>query len=363
VVAFIILQLVGLAIAGYFPPLVNYLPNRMYLTSNNSPPPMNPKLQKCIEEITFPFYAEHENYIRAGVDTISQVNVEYLPDKYKKALKTSQLQVLETFDLVVAVNKSDQDLNEFIPGYEELHHLVRRIELEVRKIEFDIHELEQRKMRLERNGNSVDALIMKQIGESIETFQGMKDELEEKIPSQWQSEREKFEKLNKEARESRQKYRRNSDSAYEPLIQLSAVLNSTQALLEMEKPLNSIKSIIENEQPDSAMQRIKKIESALGGIKGVSSIKSKISKARRALKGKKPNPEKALQQWQLGMSVYYQEIEWRQLAVNELAQPLANYELLLKDSIGLRMQKKLNKDQALAVAACKSSHEDISLFF
>ncbi|HIG77925.1 MAG TPA: C4-dicarboxylate ABC transporter permease, partial [Candidatus Lambdaproteobacteria bacterium] len=296
-------------------------------------------------------------------DTISQVNVEYLPDKYKKALKTSQLQVLETFDLVVAVNKSDQDLNEFIPGYEELHHLVRRIELEVRKIEFDIHELEQRKMRLERNGNSVDALIMKQIGESIETFQGMKDELEEKIPSQWQSEREKFEKLNKEARESRQKYRRNSDSAYEPLIQLSAVLNSTQALLEMEKPLNSIKSIIENEQPDSAMQRIKKIESALGGIKGVSSIKSKISKARRALKGKKPNPEKALQQWQLGMSVYYQEIEWRQLAVNELAQPLANYELLLKDSIGLRMQKKLNKDQALAVAACKSSHEDISLFF
>jgi tripartite ATP-independent transporter DctM subunit len=363
VVAFIILQLVGLAIAGYFPPLVNYLPNRMYLTSDNAPPPINPKLQKCIEEITFPFYAEHENEIRAGVDTISQVNVEYLPDKYKKTLKTSQLQILETFDLVEAVNKSDQDFNEFIPGYEDLHHLVRRIEFEVRKIEFDIHELEQRKMRLERNGNSVDALIMKQIGESIETFQGMKDELEKEIPSQWLSEREKFEKLNKEVRVSRQKYRRNSDSAYEPLIQLSAVLNSTQALLEMEKLLNSIKSIIENEQPDSAMQRIKKIESALGGIKGASSIKSKISKARRALKGKKHNPEKALQQWQLGMSVYYQEIEWRQRAVIELTQPLANYELLLKDSIGLRMQKKLNKDLALAVAACKSSHEDISLFF
>ena len=120
---------------------------------------------------------------------------------------------------------------------------------------------------------------------------------------------------------------------------------------------------MKNEQPDSAMQRIKKIESSLGNIAGASPIKSKISKARRALKGKKPNPEKALQQWQLGMSVYFQEIEWRQLAVNELAQPLANYELLLKDSIGLRMQKKLNKDQALAVAACKSSHEDISLFF
>ena len=63
------------------------------------------------------------------------------------------------------------------------------------------------------------------------------------------------------------------------------------------------------------------------------------------------------------MAIYFQEINWRQLAVNELAQPLANYELLLKDSIGLRVQKKLNKDQAIAVATCKSSHEDISLFF
>ena len=363
VVAFIILQLVGLAIAGYFPPLVNYLPNRMYLTSDNAPPPMNPKLQKCIEEITFPFYAENENHIRTGVDTISQVNVEYLPDKYKKALKTSQLQVLGTFDLVEAVNQSGQDLNEFIPGYEDLHHNVRRIEFEVRKIEFDIHELKQRKMRLERNVNSVDALIMKQIGESIETFQGMIDELEKKIPSQWQSEREKFEKLNKEARVSRQKYRRNSDSAYEPLGQLSAILLQTPMLINMENQLKSIKSVIEEEQPDSAMQRIKEIESSLGSIAGASPIKSKFSKARRALKGKKPNPEKALQQWQLGMSVYYQEIEWRQLAVNELSQPLANYELLLKDSIGLRMQKKLNKNQALSVSACKSSHEDISLFF
>ena len=218
-------------------------------------------------------------------------------------------------------------------------------------------------MRLERNEESVDALIMKQIGESIETFQEMKDELEKGIPSQWESERDKFEKLNKEARSVRQKYRRNSDSAYEPLGQLSAILLQTPMLINIENQLKSIKTVIEEEQPDSAMQRIKEIESRLGNIAGASPIKSKFSKARRALKGKKPNPEKALQQLQLGMSVYYQEIEWRQLAINELAQPLANYELLLKDSIGLRMQKKLNKDQAIAVAACKSSHEDISLFF
>ena len=39
------------------------------------------------------------------------------------------------------------------------------------------------------------------------------------------------------------------------------------------------------------------------------------------------------------------------------------YEILLRNSIGLRMQKKLNKEQALSVSACKSTHENISLFF
>ena len=45
VVAFIVLQLIGLAIVGFYPSLVNYLPARTYLTSHVAPPPMNPKLQ------------------------------------------------------------------------------------------------------------------------------------------------------------------------------------------------------------------------------------------------------------------------------------------------------------------------------
>ena len=363
VVAFIILQLVGLAIAGYFPPLVNYLPNRAYLTSDNAPPPINPKLQRCIEELTFPYYAEEERAIRGGVDSISKVNVEYLPEKYKKALNASQQQVLATFDLVEAVHQSDIQLKEFISGYEDLHHQVRRTESEIRKIDNDIYKLKQRKMLLERNEENFDPLIMNQIKESIKTFKGIKDELEKSIPSQWESERGKFEKLSKDSRSARQKYRRNSDSAYEPLIQISTILKQTPKLFEMESQLKSLQSVIEEEQPETAMKRIKEIESSLGNIAGSSPIKSKFSKARRALKGKNPNSEKALKQWQNGMTIYFQEMEWRQRALKELHEPLANYELLLRDSIGLRLQKKLNLDQAKAVSVCKSSHEDISLFF
>jgi len=40
-----------------------------------------------------------------------------------------------------------------------------------------------------------------------------------------------------------------------------------------------------------------------------------------------------------------------------------DYDNLLKDSIGLRSQNRLNKDQALEVARCNSNHRDIALRF
>ena len=363
VVAFIILQLAGLAIAGYFPPLVNYLPNRAYLTSDNAPPPINPKLQKCIEEFNFQYYEEHETSIRTGVKVISRVNIDYLPEKYIKGLKSSQQQVLATFELVDKVHQNEMQFNQFTEQYYDLHHKVRKIESEIRKIEDDINYLKKSKILLERSGAGVDSQEINRINESIETFTEIKNQLIEDIPAEWKSEREKFENMNKATRSTRQKYRRNSDSAYEPLIQLSNVLDQTTMLLEMENQLKSVKSIVDENDPKTAMKMIKEIEKILGAIAGSSPIKSKISKVRRALKGKKPNPEKALKQWEQGMSVYYQEIEWRKRASQELAQPLADYKLLLRDSIGLRLQKKLNREQALAVSACKSSHEDISLFF
>ena len=57
-------NLIGLGIVGFYPSLVNYLPARTYLTSNVAPPPMNPKLQYCLQEYKFPIYntEEHKNY-------------------------------------------------------------------------------------------------------------------------------------------------------------------------------------------------------------------------------------------------------------------------------------------------------------
>ena len=93
------------------------------------------------------------------------------------------------------------------------------------------------KIRLERSGVDVDPQEIKRINESIETFTEIRNQLIEDIPAEWKSKREKFEKMNKATRTARQKYRRNSDSAYEPLLQLSSILDQTPMLLEMENQL------------------------------------------------------------------------------------------------------------------------------
>ena len=91
-IAFIFLQLVGLAIVGYYPSLVNYLPNRTYLTSEVAPPPMNPRLQECIQEYKFDLYDLNEAKIKQSINDISSLDINYLP-KEKQAHEISDLEL------------------------------------------------------------------------------------------------------------------------------------------------------------------------------------------------------------------------------------------------------------------------------
>ena len=54
---------------------------------------------------------------------------------------------------------------------------------------------------------------------------------------------------------------------------------------------------------------------------------------------------------------------WRQRADQDLLTGLRDYEAAIADTIGLRGQAKLPKDQALFVASCNADHRDLSLSF
>ncbi|GIT06986.1 MAG: hypothetical protein CM1200mP30_06160 [Pseudomonadota bacterium] len=218
------------------------------------------------------------------------------------------------------------------------------------------------KIRLERSGVDVDPQEINRINESIETFTEIRNQLIEDIPAEWKSEREKFEKINKATRSARQKYRRNSDSAYEPLLQLSSVLDQTPMLLEMENQLKSVKSIVDDNDPENAMKMIKEIEKSLGNFWGSSpNLNQKYPRSVGFKRGKNPKFRKSPAQGEQGMSVYYQEIEWRKRA-SRTGPTIGRLQIFL----GIQKAEtaeKTNKGKGPCSFACKSSHEDISLFF
>ena len=98
-------------------------------------------------------------------------------------------------------------------------------------------------------------------------------------------------------------------------------------------------------------------------VAGSEKIKSAISKARRALKSRNPSKEKAQKQLDKAIKLYSEQVEWRTDAAISILPKLITYEDLMRETIGIRDQAKLTKQQALFVAKCQANHRDVSLNF
>ena len=94
------------------------------------------------------------------------------------------------------------------------------------------------------------------------------------------------------------------------------------------------------------MNRIKKIEKKLDEIAGAEIIKEKLSKARRTLKKDNADKNKIYSFIDEAKNIYILEKEWRKKAENELLPQLIKFNNSIKNTIGLRLQEKLTKDQA-----------------
>jgi len=356
VIPFIALQLLGLAIVGVFPTLVNYLPNRVSLTSETAPPPRNPRLQQCVEEYIFAEYDLRGDSLMTAIKDGKSLDISYLPKKIKNELKEGFGKAEKTFSLVGNVREAEQALKDYIPGYYDLHHDVRDIQAKMLRIEGDIKEIQQAMRQAEESD-------IKPMEQEIETLQKERDALAATIPDSWQPARDGYVKLSKANKTARMKYRRNVDDAYEPVAIAIEVISSADDLAALEGQIRGIEAIINEQEAAEAMASIKVVESALSAVKGSSPVKSKVSKARRALKGKKYNPEKAQKELSKALKIFAEEVKWRKRAKVELLPGLMTYEMAIRDTIGIRQQERLTPDQAVEIASCKAVHKDISLNF
>jgi TRAP-type mannitol/chloroaromatic compound transport system permease large subunit len=363
VVPFIALQLVGLAIVGAFPALVNYLPNKVYLTSETAPPPKNPRLQVCLEEYLFEQYIVRGDGLRAAIKLAKTLDISYLPGNLRTPLEESFVSAQATFGLVEKVRAAEAAVAAYVPDYRPIHTEMRELRVEMSVVDRELKELDKTRRNLSRDGEE-SAGELKRVEQHIDDLKQHRAALEGKTPVGWEGARKRYADLSAIETKARRKYRRNVDDAYELLPGLRKIILQADALAKLEERLRGLESVIANDPPAQAIETIKAVEKVLGAIAGTSSIKSKLSKARRALRGSTPKREKAAKELAKGLKRFTDEVTWRRRAgKQQLVAGFDVYDNAIKDTIGLRSQERLSSDQAEVIATCQSTHRDISLDF
>jgi tripartite ATP-independent transporter DctM subunit len=363
--AFILLQIAGLAVAGAFPSLVNYLPNRVYLTSETAPPPQNPRLQECLEEYLFEYYDNNAEQLRASMERARALDVSYLPEQQRDMLAGSYEKALATFELVRQVRAADAAVAAYVPGYRPGHFEVRSIQAKMRKIDDTLVETDKERVRLTRN-DSPPADRIEALAKKMDDLKTEKTRLADSIPKSWKQKRKGYVDLANAEKRARGAYRRNVDDAYDPVMKIRSQIAQGEPLSAIEAQIAGLAGPIGGGASEQVTEAIKEVERALNELDGTGDIVSPISKARREFRvreGETPDREHAASLLAEARQRFAVEIAWRERAAKDLAPTLAAYDEAIRGSIGLRLQKRLTTAQAEEVAECLAHHRDISLNF
>ena len=361
VIPFILLQLIALAIAGYTPPLVNYLPNRVSFLSDTAPPPRNPKLQYCLEEYVTEKFATNGAQITAAIDKAKALDVSVLPKKLANETAKSFEGAAQAMTLLENARQAEREVDAAAPAFRPIHTLVRDIEKVSLRLERRIAVMETNLSRL-RGDENADARA-----ELEPRLAALKEELADsnaKIPAIWKDESAAFGQLVKAELDARNLYRRTVDKAYEPINEVFLTLADNDKMAALGEELKALPDKIAADNNLEALEElVTTTYNNLRSVEGIGATRSTLSKARRALKGRSPSKEDALEAVRQSIQEYDEELAWRQEAASKLVPGLQAYNDAIKETIGARQQNKLTREQALFLASCSAGHRDVSLSF
>ncbi len=361
-VAFICLQLLGLGIAGYFPSLVNYLPLRTHLTSETSPPPVNPTLQACLENYAEEQYAIQAGSLQATIKQARNIDISQLDATHSKLLTDSIDGAAKSSDLLANLVDAKSLFREYLPEYKPLQQQVRKIEQNIRFIESKVLNL-QDKIKTSKNPSSTD-----EYRQNIEQLNQEKTALMDSIPAQWEATSKEFKARNEALTKARRAYQQNVDKAYAGVVEIESILATTSKASALREPIEALQASFESGDINKTMQSIQAVEKTMSDVPGVSNVKTLLSKSRRALKkALKKDAEKqqalALEAYQQAKQSYAEHLVWREQAQSSVLPQLSEFKQGISETIGVRGQTRLTVEQAKYVAQCQSGHEDISIYF
>ena len=353
---FIFLQLVGLGIVGYFPQLVNYLPLRSYYSSEVAPPPINPKLQECLFDYTYDKYtltfAETNNLITK----INSYNLSFIPEPQSKKISDMISGIGSSKNLIDEVKISESNFNDYSINYKPLHTKVRRLEKEIYKKLNKIEKI-RKEIRLE-----IDPTEIEKLDSEILEYQNEIENIKMTIPSNWESENSEFNNILNEYNKTKLKYNKTVDNSFNELMEFIEIFKNLEHLVLIEDSFDEIFNKVEKED-ENISDQLKEFEKKFNKFNQVSNIKKPIKNARKLLKKNYDKKSEALELIMESKLIYEKEIFWRLKAKDILLEDFILLSKLGEETFGLRKQDSLNKEQAVYLARCKSSHEDISLYF
>ena len=355
VIPFIGLQLFALVIVGTFPQLVNYLPNRFYLSSYNAPPPINPKLEACVEEYLAEEIIANRSVIEASITDLSKADFSILPKKLAGELSAVPDDARAVFDRLADVQTDLDGLAQSEVTYAAMHASVRTLERQIRLIEGEAKAAAKEAQRTD-DADKIAALTA-----SVTVYESEAEALRAQIPAEWEEAQSAYQNQLKTLSKSQRKYRNALDDGYQPVRDLIVMINHEAGLVAFQPRVSELLTQVAGLPDKEAAAVIKEFEGEMRSVDGINPVKSLLSKARRDLtKGKTDQGRERLDEV---APLLADEIAWRQDAASSLMPALIAYRDETAQTIGLRSQSRLPDEIVPRISSCKALHRDISLRF
>ena len=357
VIPFIGLQLIGLAIVGFNPSLVNYLPTKTFLSSETAPPPKNPRLQMCLENYLFDFYDNNQAEFNRQLSLVKNLDYSSMPKSMQKSLEKNLRTADSIYEFKDEIKSAKAQMAAASVAYKPIHTEVRSIERMIRQNEKQIKSLKLEMRAID------DPSKKAAIKEEIVEFQKKIAEHKSLIPTTWKQTNKDFKSITTKLNKARMQFRRKSDQAYSEVRMVIKAVDAAPRLTQINDQLRTVKSQIQNNSLDTALSDVKTVYSELSKVPGANKAAKLLSKARRSLDDKKLNPKKALSFIDDALLIIKSEIKWRKSMLNGPYDKLVAFEGYTKNNLGLREQDRLTEDQVDMIVPCLAKHRNIALHF
>ncbi len=360
VVAFICLQLIALGIVGYYPQLVNYLPNRVSLLGETAPPPRNPKLQHCLEGYVHARLDESREVVLASIETARGLDLSVLPRGIRSDLADAFDNAEAAIGHLDGAWVAHDEVVAATDGYRPQHRRVRFIEKQIRDLDREIKELTKQASFL-TSEDQADRKV--RLEERVAETEAERAELAATLPDDWDEVYAQFSALVQAEDKARAAYRRAADDSVGPARTFLSIMDANDAFFALESDLRGVQGLVATGDRAVAEESAKALGSAFGALAGADEIRSALSKVRRSLREGREDREKAAEDWSDAVAAFEAQIEWRRAAAGDLSNGVRTYLEAISDTVGARQQERLNRDQALHISGCNAAHRDISLNF